>query len=117
MISVVGIITAKEAGQSAHRHLLSRSLGNDLFVNVDISDHFLLPEDVILLCSDGFYASIEPSDIVHLLTANSDLQHATTALAALAKERDGQDNLTVQTIRIRSTERIGIYRGRPYRLR
>jgi protein phosphatase len=113
----LGIITAKEASQSAHRNLLSRSLGNDLFVNVDISDHLLVPGDIMLLCSDGFYASIEPADMIRLLAPDSDLSQATSELAALAKGRDGHDNLTVQTIRIRNTERIGIYRGRPYRLR
>jgi protein phosphatase len=113
----LGIITAKEASQSAHRNLLSRSLGNDLFVSVDVSDHVLVPGDVLVLCSDGFYASIEPSDLTRLLAPDSDLSDATSKLAALAKQRDGQDNLTVQTIRIRGTERVGIYRGRPYRIR
>src|SRR5262249_51786348 len=108
---------AREASQSTQRHLLSRSLGNDLFVSADISDHVLVPGDVLVLCSDGFYASIEHEDLARNLAPGTELAKATQNLPALATERDGMDNLTLQTIRILQTERIGIYRGRPYRLR
>jgi len=36
---------------------------------------------------------------------------------ALANEKDGGDNVSVQLIRILSVERVGMYRGRPYKLR
>jgi len=36
---------------------------------------------------------------------------------ALANQRDGSDNISVLLIRVRSVERVGMYRGRPYRLR
>jgi serine/threonine protein phosphatase PrpC len=35
----------------------------------------------------------------------------------LANERGGHDNCSVQLIRVRDTERMGMYRGRPYKLR
>ena len=35
----LGVITAKEEAESASRHLLTRSLGTGLFVNVDITEH------------------------------------------------------------------------------
>src|SRR5215469_12573439 len=34
----MGILTANEAAESSNRHLLSRSVGNDLVVNVEISE-------------------------------------------------------------------------------
>ena len=37
-------------------------------------------------------------------------------LVALANERDGSDNISVQLIRVRDVERMGMYRGRPYKL-
>lgn len=113
----LGIITAKEGGESRNRHLLSRALGNDLFVSVDIAVHPVLPGDVLLLCSDGMHNSVEASDMVRHLGPSADLTTATRALVALANERDGSDNITVQAIRITSIERMGMYRGRPYRLR
>jgi protein phosphatase len=113
----LGLITAKEGAESGNRHLLSRSLGNDLFVSVEIGDHSLIPGDTLLLSSDGLHNSVGASDIAELLSPVVDLNVASRNLVALANERDGADNITVQVVRVRSVERIGIYRGRPYRLR
>jgi PPM family protein phosphatase len=46
-----------------------------------------------------------------------DLKSAAERLIALANERDGGDNISVQIIRVREVERVGMYRGRPYKLR
>jgi protein phosphatase len=113
----LGILSAKEAAQSKARHLLSRSLGNDLFVGVETSDHQTLPGDVFLLCSDGLHGSVGAADIAGTITQTDRLQDAAVHLVALANERDGGDNISVQLIRVRRVERVGMYRGRPYRLR
>jgi protein phosphatase len=96
--------------------MLSRSLGSDLFVNVDIDEHPLRPGDVLALCCDGLHHSVRPDDIA-AAAASTDLHAAARQLAALADQRDGSDNISVQLIRIRSIERVGMYRGRPYTLR
>ena len=113
----LGLITAREEAQSANRHLLSRSLGNDLFVSVDTSDHLVLPGDVLLLCSDGLHNSVSTSDIAEVLVPGAEPDESAQRLVALAKERDGQDNITVQVVQVESVGRMGMYRGRPYRLR
>jgi serine/threonine protein phosphatase PrpC len=38
-------------------------------------------------------------------------------LVDIANQRDGSDNISVILIRVRSVERVGMYRGRPYLLR
>jgi serine/threonine protein phosphatase PrpC len=48
---------------------------------------------------------------------NAGLHAAAERLVDLANQRDGSDNVTVQLIRIQGVERIGMYRGRPYKLR
>jgi protein phosphatase len=113
----LGILSAKDAAQSKARHLLSRSLGNDLFVGVETSDHQILPGDVFLLCSDGLHGTVEARDIAQIVSRTARLEDATRSLVALANERDGGDNISVQLIRVRGVERVGMYRGRPYRLR
>jgi serine/threonine protein phosphatase PrpC len=55
--------------------------------------------------------------MAHLVGRDADLKAASQALVALANERDGGDNVSVQLIRIHSVERVGMYRGRPYKLR
>ena len=113
----LGILSAKEAAESERRHVLSRSLGNDLFVGVETSDHQIFAGDVLLLCSDGLYGSIDTPEIATLVSRTSDLTFAAQNLVSVANERDGGDNISVQLIRVRGVERIGMYRGRPYKLR
>ena len=113
----LGILTQKEAEQASTKHLLSRSLGNDLFANVEIGDHQVHPGDVLVLCSDGLHGPVKGNEIAELVVWNPDLEAAARKLVALANERDGGDNCSVQLIRVRATERMGMYRGRPYKLR
>ncbi len=107
----------KDAAEAPTRHLLSRSLGADLFVNVEISEHQVLPGDVLVLCCDGLYHSVETSEIGAVAGHGGDLNAAARRLIELANDRDGSDNISVQLIRVRSVERVGMYRGRPYKLR
>jgi len=46
-----------------------------------------------------------------------DLSTAARRLIDLANDRDGSDNISVLLIRVRDVERVGMYRGRPYKLR
>src|SRR6516165_7083395 len=63
----LGLLTAKEAAENKNRHLLSRSVGPDLFVSVDITDTQVLPGDSLLLCSDGFYGSMPEAQIGNIV--------------------------------------------------
>lgn len=113
----LGILSSREAAESERRHLLSRSLGTDMFVGVETSDHQVLPGDLLVLCSDGLHGAVQNDEIGSLVGRASDLAGAAERLVALANERDGSDNISVQLIRVRSVERVGMYRGRPYKLR
>ena len=113
----LGLISANESAKSNNRHMLLRSLGNDLFVNVDVNQTQVIPGDVLLLCCDGMHGALEESDMARIVTQNRDLDEAARELVALANERDGSDNISVQLVRIKSVERVGMYRGRPYKLR
>ena len=113
----MGLLSADEAAQSHARHVLSRSLGANLFVNVDVDEVQLMPEDVLLLCSDGLHGAISATEIAETVTRNRSLETAAKKLIDRANEQDGSDNVSVQLIRIHSVERVGMYRGRPYKLR
>jgi len=113
----IGLLTAKEASESSTRHVLSRSLGTDLFVNIETSDIQVYPGDVLLLCCDGLYHSVPASEMAAVAGHGGDLNVAAQRLVDIANDRDGSDNISVQLIRVRSVERVGMYRGRPYKLR
>jgi protein phosphatase len=112
----LGVLSAAEAAESESRHLLSRSLGAELFVNVDVEEHQVLAGDVLVLCSDGLHGCVSSSEIAAVTSHGGDLEKAAHRLVEIANQRDGGDNITLQLIRVRSVERVGMYRGRPYRL-
>jgi PPM family protein phosphatase len=113
----MGLLTAKEAAESPTRHVLSRALGTDLFVNIETSDIQVYPGDVLLLCCDGLYHTVQSSEMAEVAGRGGDLNAAAERLVDIANDRDGSDNISVQLIRVRSVERVGMYRGRPYKLR
>src|ERR1035437_1945218 len=52
---LMGVLSTREAAEAQTGHLLSRSLGSEMFVNVDTHEHQVLPGDEFLLCSDGLH--------------------------------------------------------------
>jgi PPM family protein phosphatase len=113
----LGIVSAAEATGSKTHHLLVRSLGTELFVHVDVQEHQVLPGDILVLCSDGLHGPVAGSEMAALTSHGGDLATAAKRLVEIANHRDGSDNITVQIVRVRGVERVGMYRGRPYRLR
>jgi len=112
----MGVVTASEASRSQAAHVLSRSLGNNMFLSVDTSENQVFAGDVLLLCSDGLHNSVNSEDIGKMAGHGAPLESAAQELVDLAKQRDGSDNISVQLIRVRSVERVGMYRGRHYKL-
>ena len=98
------------------RNLLTRSIGNSMFVSVDTAEHLLQPGDVLLLCSDGLHGSVRGGEMAAIVSRERDLKNAAAELVGLANERDGSDNVSILLVRVRNVERIGMYRGRPYKL-
>jgi len=87
-----------------------------MFINVETSEHQVFGGDVLVLCSDGLHHSVAPQDIVQAVNAGSNLDEAARLLVETAKNRDGSDNISVQLIRVLSVERVGMYRGRHYKI-
>jgi serine/threonine protein phosphatase PrpC len=112
----LGILSPSEAAEGDGRNLLTRSLGQELFVAADTITVNVIPGDVLLLCSDGLHGLLPHAMIEHLIHVNPSLEKAAEALVAAANQAGGHDNVSVQLIRVLAVERMGLYRGRPYRL-
>ena len=113
----LGLISAAEASESSQRHILNRSLGTNLFVEIDVDEIQLLQGDVLMLSSDGLHDAVTAAEIAESVRRHRDLAAAARELRDSANQQDGSDNISLQLIRIRSVERMGMYRGRPYKLR
>jgi protein phosphatase len=72
---------------------------------------------MLLLCSDGLHGALPNDTIARLATSGVSLENAAQQLISIANQSDGGDNVSVQLIRVKDVEAVGMYRGRPYRLR
>ena len=112
----LGLISAAEIPDAASRHALIRSLGPEMFVSPDTTTLTLQPGDIFVLCTDGIHDEMEDSEIAAIVSRNKPPADLAAELVARAVEIDGGDNTTAQVLCVRSVERVGMYRGRPYRL-
>jgi serine/threonine protein phosphatase PrpC len=93
-----GSLTEKEAQQSKVKNTLSRSLGGDQSVTVDIfRDIPLLPGDMIVLCTDGLTRYALREDISQITSQGSPKEIA-AELVSFANRSGGGDNITVIVI-------------------
>ena len=90
-----GELSEEEAAVHPHRHILTRALGVQPEVDVDVWQ--LVPEegDRFLLCSDGVTNEVSPEEITHVLSGTRDPREAAETLVRLANEAGGNDNATV----------------------
>jgi PPM family protein phosphatase len=112
----MGLISKEEASTGENRHVLTRSLGLELFVAADTVTVNVIPGDVLMLCSDGLHGMVSDEQLEQILLVKKDLEVAAKTMVEAANKAGGHDNVSVQLIRVRSVERMGLYRGRPYRL-
>ena len=104
----LGLLTRAEADSDQHRHVLTRSLGADLFVAADTVTVNILAGDLLLLATDGLHGYVPDQAIERILNTFTDLPRAAAALVAAANDAGGHDNVTVQLVRVRGVERMGL---------
>ena len=96
-----GLITAEEARHSTNRNLVTRAVGVDAEVDVEIHLHQVRPGDLYLLCSDGLYDMVDEADIRHaLLTLGDNLVALANHLVQMANDNGGEDNVSVVLVRV-----------------
>jgi len=96
-----GIITAEQARYAENRNLVTRALGVDPVVDVEINDYEVRPGDIILLCSDGLNDMIEDNEIALTLnTLGGNLPLAAEHLVHLANDNGGRDNVSVVLVKV-----------------
>ncbi|MGF1643738.1 MAG: Stp1/IreP family PP2C-type Ser/Thr phosphatase [Thiotrichales bacterium] len=91
-----GFYTEKEARESLNKNLVTRALGIELDVKIDVTELDTLPGDIYLLCSDGLCDMITDQDILLTIkTFGVNLQETADNLVRLANENGGRDNVSV----------------------
>jgi len=82
------------------KNVITRALGMQDQVTVDLQSDDVQPGDVYLLCSDGLSGMIEDDEILDVVSDQSDLDSACRRLIALANEHGGEDNITAVIVKI-----------------
>jgi len=93
----MGTITSDEARSHPNRHVLSRVLGSEPEVDVDLSHHRLRSGDRIVLASDGLSGVVSDEEICDIVTGRSP-EAGARLLGELAIRRGSPDDVTVVVI-------------------
>ncbi|TCV87371.1 Stp1/IreP family PP2C-type Ser/Thr phosphatase [Sulfurirhabdus autotrophica] len=92
----LGLISSEEAKVSHNRNLVTRALGVEPEIKVDLIEKNVLPGDVYLLCSDGLNDMVDDTDIeLAVSELQSNLALAATQLIQMANDNGGHDNVSV----------------------
>jgi protein phosphatase len=95
-----GMLSADQARTHPLRNVVTRALGGRADLDVEMQVHEALPEDVLLLCSDGLTTMVPDPDIARIIgAAGGDVEKAARDLVDEANARGGEDNITVLLLR------------------
>ena len=116
------MISAEQAANHPARSQLTRSLGGDPFVQVDLVRQAVQRHDTLVLCSDGMWDVVAMPEIAEVgqhLTSGSipTAIEAADRLVRLAVERGSTDNVSAVLVHLTSDQPIPPAGGRRFRLR
>lgn len=90
-----GQLTAEEARHHPRRNILTRAIGQEGLVEVDMLERPWQKGDYLLLCSDGLYNLVEDEEMLEITLRSSLLSTAVEFMAETAYNRGGYDNISV----------------------
>lgn len=91
-----GFYSQQQAEQSLNRNLVTRAIGIEESVAIDVAEDAVETGDIFLLCSDGVTDMVDDDTIKNTITNNAeDLEEIATELIRLSNEAGGKDNISV----------------------
>jgi protein phosphatase len=96
-----GFYTPEEAQRAAAKNYVTRALGVEPTVEVEITEVPALKDDVYVLCSDGLSDMVEDDDIqLTINTFGANLETVAKQLVLLSNDNGGRDNISVVLVRV-----------------
>ncbi len=90
----MGRLTPEEAAVHPRRHQLTRGIGVEDTIAIDVISINAMPGDRLLLCSDGLSNELDADTLARLASAPNGLELAVERLVAAAKVAGGRDNIS-----------------------
>lgn len=94
-----GTLNAIDADKMFYRHVITRALGHQPDVVVDLFSFKVEPNDRVLLASDGLINHVEDAELLSIIAQNTNAD-AVERLIDVANDRGGSDNITALVITI-----------------
>ena len=95
-----GFYTSEQARNSLNKNLVTRAIGIDSKVQIDIQEDITMTGDIYLLCSDGVSDMIEDRLIESTMIEHSkDLEKAASEIIRLSNEHGGKDNISALLVK------------------
>ena len=104
-----GFITEEEAKHSPRRNIVTKALGVESYVDVELAEVPVKSGDMLLLCSDGLTRAVHQDDILRILSESEDLSTISDRLILIANEAGGDDNTTVVIVALRDEFQAGLW--------
>ena len=96
-----GAISAEEAYNHPQRNLITKAVGLEENIDIDVECIKLYSGDILLLCTDGLTTMLSDEEILHIiLKTKSNMQEACESLVNKAKENGGTDNITAILVEV-----------------
>jgi len=100
-----GLITPEQAATSTNKNLVTRALGVEDAVLLEVNEHRVEPGDVYLMCSDGLSDMVDNDNIAQLLATDVPLEQKVAQLIDAANANGGRDNISVLLAQAQSGEK------------
>ena len=94
-----GTIKPEDASTHPQKNIITRALGTEYILDVDLYEFDILDGDFIVLCTDGLSNMVTDKDILDAIRNNSDVNIICERLVVMARENGGLDNITVIIIK------------------
>jgi protein phosphatase len=95
-----GQLTEAQAEDHPQRSIITRALGPEPDVDVDVQTVPAAPGDVFLICSDGLTTMVDETEIARVLGSTGSMKAAVERLVEEANRAGGRDNITALAFRL-----------------
>ncbi|MCP4695499.1 MAG: serine/threonine-protein phosphatase [Gammaproteobacteria bacterium] len=96
-----GLLTPEEAQNHPDSNIITRAVGAEEKLYLDMDIHSVRDGDIFLLCSDGLYREVSETEIAELLSTTADCEETAKALIDLTLTRRARDNVTAVVMQAR----------------
>lgn len=104
-----GLITPEQAEHSTIKNLVTRAVGVDDVVLLEVNEHVVKVGDLYLLCSDGLTDMVNDSSIAKIVSSERGLEQKGDDLIEAANANGGRDNISVILVEVtQSSGRRGL---------